>query len=108
MVNWTVGPRHLESVVKVSNVQVIISSWAFLDRLENVDLDGVEDLLVMVEELSENYRSQINFALSSVQNADQIITLFSAKNPKMMRQCSYSPAEQKACPKVCLSRTTTY
>jgi long-chain-fatty-acid--[acyl-carrier-protein] ligase len=51
MVNWTVGPRHLESVVKVSDVKVVISSWAFLDRLENVDLNGVEDLLVMVEDI---------------------------------------------------------
>lgn len=51
MVNWTVGTRHLESVVKLSNVEVVISSWAFLDRLENVELDGVEDRLVMIEDI---------------------------------------------------------
>ncbi len=51
MVNWTVGPRHLDSVVKVSGVEVVISSWAFLDRLENVDLNGVEDRLVMIEDI---------------------------------------------------------
>nr|MBA3817212.1 AMP-binding protein [Parachlamydiaceae bacterium] len=51
MVNWTVGTRHLESVVKLSNVEVVISSWAFLDRLENVELDGVEDQLVMIEDI---------------------------------------------------------
>ena len=52
MVNWTVGPRHLESVVKLSNVQVVISSWAFIDRLENVDLTGVDDRLVMLEDVA--------------------------------------------------------
>lgn len=51
MVNWTVGPRHLESVVKLSNVEVVISSWAFLDRLSNVDLKGIEDKLVMLEDM---------------------------------------------------------
>jgi long-chain-fatty-acid--[acyl-carrier-protein] ligase len=51
MVNWTVGPRHLESVVKLSNVSTVISSWAFLDRLDNVDLTGIEDRLLMVEDI---------------------------------------------------------
>ena len=51
MVNWTVGPRHLESVVALSQVQVILSSWAFLDRLDNVDLNGIEDLIVMLEDV---------------------------------------------------------
>lgn len=51
MVNWTVGPRHLESVVKVSNVQVILTAWSFIDRLENVDLTPIEDILVMLEDL---------------------------------------------------------
>ncbi len=41
LVNWTVGPRHLESVVALSQVKVVLSSWAFLDQLENVDLNGV-------------------------------------------------------------------
>ena len=51
MVNWTVGPRHLESVAQLSKVQVVISSWAFIDRLENVDLTGVDDRLVMLEDV---------------------------------------------------------
>lgn len=51
MVNWTVGPRHLESVVKLSKVEVVLSSWAFLDKLENVELDGIEDKLIMLEDV---------------------------------------------------------
>lgn len=52
MVNWTVGTRHLESVVALSSVQVVISSWAFLDRLENANLNGIEDRLVMLEDVA--------------------------------------------------------
>jgi long-chain-fatty-acid--[acyl-carrier-protein] ligase len=55
LVNWTVGPRHLESVVALSQVQVILSSWAFLDRLENVDLNGIEDLIIMLEDVKQQF-----------------------------------------------------
>ncbi len=51
MINWTIGPRHLQSMVQLSQVKTILSSWSFLDRLPNVDLTGVEDLLVMLEDL---------------------------------------------------------
>ena len=51
MVNWTVGPRHLETVVKLSGAKTVLTSWAFLDRLEGVDLTPIEDRLVMLEDL---------------------------------------------------------
>lgn len=51
MINWTVGPRHLESVVKLANPAVILSSWSFIDRLEGVDLSPVDDRLVLLEDM---------------------------------------------------------
>lgn len=51
MVNWTVGSNHLESVVKLSNVQTILTSWSFLDRLDNVNFDPIESKLVMLEDV---------------------------------------------------------
>jgi long-chain-fatty-acid--[acyl-carrier-protein] ligase len=51
MVNWTVGPRHLESVVKLSDPKVVLSSWSFIDRLEGVDLTPIEDRLQLLEDL---------------------------------------------------------
>ena len=51
MVNWTVGSRHLNSVKEVSKAEVILSSWAFVDRLKNVSLEGIEDNLVMLEDV---------------------------------------------------------
>lgn len=55
MVNWTVGPRHLESVIKLSNVQTVLTSWAFLDKLDNIELNGMEDRLVMLEDLKHKF-----------------------------------------------------
>ncbi len=56
MVNWTIGTRHLESVMALTQVQVVLSSWAFLDRLENVDFNGLEESLVMLEDLRYHFR----------------------------------------------------
>jgi len=57
MINWTVGPRHLETVVKLSQVKAVYTSWAFLDRLHNVELDGIEDILITLED----FRKEISF-----------------------------------------------
>jgi long-chain-fatty-acid--[acyl-carrier-protein] ligase len=51
LVNWTTGSRHLQSIVEQSKVQIVLSSWAFLDRLENVNFEGIEDKLVMLEDV---------------------------------------------------------
>lgn len=51
MVNWTVGPRHLQAVVELSKVKTVLTSWSFIDKLQNVDLDGIDDLLVMLEDV---------------------------------------------------------
>ena len=55
MVNWTVGGKHLESVISLSNIQAVLTSWTFLDRLENVDLRPIQDLLVILEELRATF-----------------------------------------------------
>jgi acyl-CoA synthetase (AMP-forming)/AMP-acid ligase II/1-acyl-sn-glycerol-3-phosphate acyltransferase/acyl carrier protein len=55
LINWTVGPRHLESVTRLSNVKHVLTSWAFLDRLENVDLKGIEEMLLMLEEQRHHF-----------------------------------------------------
>ena len=55
MVNWTVGGRHLESVLELSKIKAVLTSWAFLDRLENVDLSPIQNYLVVLEELKATF-----------------------------------------------------
>lgn len=55
MINWTVGGRHLESVVAQSEIQSVLTSWTFLDRLENVDLRPIQKILVVLEELRATF-----------------------------------------------------
>lgn len=51
MINWTIGPRHLDAVRQLSKVETVLTSWAFLERLDQVDLSGIDDKLVMLETL---------------------------------------------------------
>ncbi len=82
MVNWTVGPRHLESVLALSQVQVILSSWAFLDRLDNVDLNGIEDLIVMLEDVRREFRlkDKLKAYYRSKLDTKALLSLFNLEN----------------------------
>ncbi|MCE5317227.1 MAG: AMP-binding protein [Parachlamydia sp.] len=55
MINWTIGPRHLESVIQISQVKTVLTAWSFLDKMENVDLTPIEDRLIMLEDLRREF-----------------------------------------------------
>lgn len=55
MINWTLGERNLRSVVEQSGIQVTLSSWNFIDRLHNVDLNGLDDQIILLEEVRRGY-----------------------------------------------------
>jgi len=51
MINWTVGGNHLDTVIEVADIDVVLTSWAFVDNLENADISQLEDMLIYLEEL---------------------------------------------------------
>lgn len=51
MVNWTVGTRHLQTIAQLTNVQTVLSAWSFIERLQNVELDGIEDKMLLLEDV---------------------------------------------------------
>lgn len=82
MVNWTVGPKHLESVVALSQVQVVLSSWAFLDRLENVNLNGIEDLIVTLEDVRMRFtlKDKVQAYLRSKKKTESLLSIFNMQD----------------------------
>ena len=84
MINWTAGSRHLESVVQLSDVKVILSSWAFLDKLEHVDLQPVEDLLVMLEDAGRDFTlwDKAKAAFRAKKSTKSILKAFNPTLPK--------------------------
>lgn len=51
MLNWTLGARYLEEMMKLSGAQKIITSLRFLDRLSNVQFGSCLDQICVLEEI---------------------------------------------------------
>jgi len=51
MINWTLGRRHIESVMQLTDMKAAVTSWSFLDRLANVNLGDLTDKLIQLEDL---------------------------------------------------------
>lgn len=84
MINWTVGPRHLEAVKAISNVESILTSWAFIDKLDNVDFNGLEDNMIMLEDLRTKLKlsDKIKAFLLSKRSTTSILKKLKLENVK--------------------------
>lgn len=51
MFNWTAGAASLEHAAKVSDVNVVLSSYRFLSRLQVAEIGAVDDLLLYLEDI---------------------------------------------------------
>lgn len=54
MLNWTLGSRYLEEMMRLSGALGIVTSWNFLDRLPNAQFGSCLDKLVFLEEIRKN------------------------------------------------------
>ena len=77
MINWTVGSRHLDTVVDLSHLEVVLTSWAFVDRLDRVDLGPIHEKIFLLEELKPliSLRDKAKALWRSRQSADALIKL---------------------------------
>ena len=78
LINWTMGPGHLESILALSKTKVILSSWAFLDRLENVDLSPIEDAIVLLEDVRRAFtlKDKLRALIRSKQSPSTLLSTF--------------------------------
>ncbi len=51
MLNWTLGPRYLEEMMRLSGATRIVSSLRFIDRLANVHFGSCIEQFVMLEDV---------------------------------------------------------
>ncbi|MBI5346744.1 MAG: AMP-binding protein [Chlamydiae bacterium] len=54
MLNWTLGPRYLNSMLQVTHTECVISSWKFLERLSNVEFGRVIKKLHLLEDIKKD------------------------------------------------------
>lgn len=101
MVNWTVGPRHLDSVVKLADPRVILSSWSFVDRLEGVDLTPIEDRLLLLEDMRRDISllDKVRAAVLSKKSAKSILKTMRAEHSSEDLACILFTSGTESMPK---------
>lgn len=80
MINWTLGRKYLDAITEQTDIQVILTSWKFLDKLDNVDLQSLEKLLVCLEDVKENlsWKVRVTSYLLAKKPAKEVLKSFSA------------------------------
>lgn len=80
MINWTLGPRHLEFVKSLSKLEVILTSATFLNRLEKVDFNGLKDNFILLEDVKRdlNITAKIKAFYRSKLSTKSILKIFKA------------------------------
>ena len=55
MLNWTLGPRYLDEMMKLTGAERVISSWRFLERLSSVDFGSLvePERICLLEDVRE-------------------------------------------------------
>lgn len=54
MLNWTLGPRYLNEMMKATGSKVVISSWKFLERLSYVEFGELTDKFQLLEDIKKS------------------------------------------------------
>ncbi len=53
MLNWTLGPRYLDEMLRSSGAKTVISSWRFLERISNVEFGTMMNDIRLLEDIRE-------------------------------------------------------
>ena len=53
MLNWTLGSRYLDEMMRASDAKTVISSWRFLERLSHVEFGSLIDKIQLLEDIRE-------------------------------------------------------
>lgn len=95
LLNWTLGPRYLNHMADVAHVQTVISSWRFLERLNNVEFGNVlqkirylEDIKKEISKINKLYAFLLSFkktpkllrhfGLDSISETESAVILFTS------------------------------
>lgn len=50
ILNWTLGARYLDDMMRISGAKRVLSSWKFLDRLSNIQFGSILDRILLLED----------------------------------------------------------
>ncbi len=73
MINWTLGSSLLKEAVKVSGIKHIFTSRKFVRGAKTMDLEGVDQLLLFLEDLDISVMGKLVGALVARRSADYLV-----------------------------------
>ncbi len=75
MLNWTLGARAIDHCRKAVDLKTVLSSRRFLDNLAGGDLDGVDDILLLLEDVRSTitFRDKIRGIFGLFKNTDSLL-----------------------------------
>lgn len=81
MINWTLGEHNINAIIEGAGIQTAISSERFLDKLSNVELNGLDDKFTLVEEMMKSFSLQdkLRALTLSKRSVEKILQHFGAK-----------------------------
>jgi len=84
MINWTIGPRHLKAVRELSKLETVLTSLAFLEKLDTVDLTGVNDILITLESVKQEFSliDKLKAFVHSKRSVNGVLNTFGADKIK--------------------------
>ena len=102
MLNWTLGSRSLDDMVRLANVEVTLSSWRFLERLSHVEFGKVGEHIELLEDLRQSLslRSKLRGLFRSFLSANTLAASLkiSADDPAVILFTSGTEASPKGVP----------
>lgn len=84
MINWTLGVRNLHSIVEQTGIEATISSWKFLDRLNDIELGPLDDQIELLEEIRAKLtvKDRLNALLLARKSSKEILRAFGREGIK--------------------------
>lgn len=81
MLNWTLGSRYLEEMMKIAGAKRVISSWRFMERLSHVEFGSLVDQMCLIEDLRQTLtlKQKLKGAFLSLLSCDAILRSLSLK-----------------------------
>lgn len=80
MLNWTLGPRYLDEMISLASIDVVLSSWRFLEKVQHVDFGKLIEKLQLLEDVRQNLSlsCKLKGALSAYLPNSLILKLYGA------------------------------
>lgn len=76
MINWTLGDANLEHVLELAEIDVIVTSGRFLDRLDQLNFDLLQDKIWTLEDMRRQdftLTDKLKAALAARRSANSLI-----------------------------------